>query len=227
MWNVLVMLLAPMFLWGLAARVHGTKVHHQETLRGLVENYPALSVLGGRLVDSGRSSRVVDVPRFSADELRGMRFLLRSAYLSDDMPVKQILDGAALPDLNTIANLNFVKVLQLVHSDPSLMRGFAEQYSAYAARQQNRHEAMRVLSQTETPTGELLEETLYEECAKDYDSFVAPITNPLTNVMVPECDGTDSAKVPSCRNETLPDVPQYRQGRRSKYTQCDCLADWS
>ena len=60
----------------------------------------------------------------------------------------------------------------------------------------------------------MTEEELYEECALDYDSFVAPITNPLANAILDNC--SDVSPGEPCKNGTLPDVQPYRAGRRSR-----------
>ena len=180
------------------------------TVMGLREDYPALAALGSRLFHSPPSSLHTQPPDISAEDLRGLRFLLRFANLQDNMPVKQILDGASLPDLQAPASLSFPHILQAVRSNPALQQTLADRYPAYVDRQASRQAG----GERAREEGE----ALYEECARDYDSFVAPITNPLTNSLLDECEDQPDPSVP-CRNATLPDIPQYPGGRRSQFLQ--------
>lgn len=176
---------------------------------------PALDALGERLY-SFESPPVEDEDPFEIDEKERAAFehIFQFANLAENMPLKQLIDGVPHPDLNRISHLSFSHIYEAFHADQSLLHRFTRDFAAYVERQTGRGN----IELDTLPEGSTVENRLemeYEECAKDYDSFVTPITNPLANLLLPECEEVNEGE--PCRNETLPQVQQHVGGRRSEY----------
>jgi hypothetical protein len=62
-------------------------------------------------------------------------------------------------------------------------------------------------------SGAPAEDTLSDECRADFGAFLAPITNPLFNRLLPECEGNEER---ICRNVTLDEPPFPPWGRQSE-----------
>ena len=161
-------------------------------------------------------------PHFSPQQLEVLRYGFRFANLRDDMPVKLLLEGAQPPDVQPLASLSAAMLVHTIKADPHLLREFARKYALCQKKHikegsHHRHSASTGdigTSQRDLP--ESHEEEAYEGCVKDYDSFVAPITNALSNVILEECEEGGRTAAP-CRNGTLPTVPQHEWGARCEY----------
>lgn len=57
----------------------------------------------------------------------------------------------------------------------------------------------------------------YGECSKDLDAFLQPLTNPLANILLPECNSISVSNT-SCRNGTLPRIPWQPWATKCEYT---------
>ena len=64
---------------------------------------------------------------------------------------------------------------------------------------------------------EPMEERDFDECAKDFDAFLAPVTNLLANLFIIECSNGDGN---ICRNGTLPRLPWQTWA-----TACECVRE--
>lgn len=149
------------------------------------------------------------------DSLEHLNYLLRVVYIPEQSPMKHILRGVDIPDLYEINQvLNYDGFWNEINANPER---YSRMFADYVARQYQRQDlrAMKLMSQ---------EEQEYQECAKDYDSFIAPITNLLSQILFNPCDEEEGGSPLPCINGTLPSFKMYRDGWKSELPFCSLIS---
>ncbi|ELU07110.1 hypothetical protein CAPTEDRAFT_189005 [Capitella teleta] len=170
-----------------AGITHGSKQWHK-TVSRLTGEYPT--------INNFFNAHTLQSPHkfLEGEALDRVNYLLRFVNIPDTSPLKGILDGVSYPALRTDPSYDGIR--HLLQQDPEKT---AEMFTNYMKRVYQRDNALTS------------QERVYQECAKDYDSFVAPITNPLIRLIFDPCEETNGTS--PCYNATLPTFTQYPEGR--------------
>ena len=154
----------------------------------------------------------------SDQQLEVLTYVLGLYRMQDARTLQLLLEGLLASDIHHMAGLNAASIINKIKADPSLHLEFARKYALHQNQLQRRFHPHNVHDGGSGNIGhtDLSEEDLYEECWRDYESFIAPITTPLSSMLLEECEEV-GASVP-CRNGTLPPVPRQDWAPRSEYT---------
>jgi hypothetical protein len=167
----------------------------EKTVSKLSWEYPSLRSLFTTQLATERGQ-----PLLKQVDLKRTNYLLRFLHLPESSSLRAILDGATFPD--NINGVSYESINHLLRQDEEQSVQMLRDYISRVYERQG----MTMLTRADRE---------YQECAKDFESFIGPITNPLIELLFDSCEETEW--VEPCYNGTLPRLRMYPDGRKSKW----------